>query len=396
MIAPKVIKLISVLILLVAGLLLGCTTSQRPSVSQEGATSTASDGASGDTTEEVDSSSPQVEAEAASETASEVEGEASSPVAADVEATVILMDDAVTTLDPYLMVNTHYDGSIASHVWDTLVLLNDKLELEPQLAESWRLVNNFTWEFKLRQGLKFHNDEPLTAEAVRFSIERAQTLPGSLETFAQDVGLEKVEVMNDYTLHLTTRQPVANLPYHLAFLEILPPVYYTDTDPNQVALAPVGSGPYQVTSTEDGALVLDSVPSYWWGAPALPRLIFKVIPEAEQRLAALAAGEASLVTDLPPTSADQWDVPNSRLEAIESTRRLFVGMRMGEGTPLANKQVRQALNYGVNVGEIIDNNLAGYGDRYGSWVNPPANNPDLEPWPYDPDTARTLLAEAGY
>jgi peptide/nickel transport system substrate-binding protein len=264
------------------------------------------------------------------------------------------------------------------------------------LAESWRLVNNFTWEFKLRQGLKFHNDEPLTAEAVRFSIERAQTLPGSLETFAQDVGLEKVEVVGEYTLHLTTRQPVANLPYHLAFLEILPPVYYADTDPNQVAAAPVGSGPYQVASTENGALVLDAVPSYWRGAPTLPRLIFKVMPEAEQRLAALAAGEASLVTDLPPAPADQWDVPNSRLEAIESTRRLFIGMRMGDGTPLVNKQVRQALNYGVNVEEIINNNLAGYGERYGSWVNPPANNPDLEPWPYDPDMARTLLAEAGY
>lgn len=309
----------------------------------------------------------------------------------------ILVADKVTTLEPYRMIGVHPDGSVASHLWDTLTLLNNDLQVEPHLAESWRLVNNFTWEFKLHQGITFHNGEALNAEAVRFSIERTRSMPGSLETLAEDVGLEQVEVVDDYTLRLTTRQPVANLPYHLAFLEILPPVYYSETNPDQLAIAPVGSGPYRLNKWIQGEeLILEAVPDYWKGVPALPQLVFQTVPQVEERLAALREGNATLVTDLLPMPADQWDSPGSRLEAIESTQRMFIGIRAEEGSPLEDKRVRQALNYGVSVERIVDDWLAGYGKRYGSWVNPPSHNPELAPWPYDPDRARDLLAEAGY
>ena len=312
-------------------------------------------------------------------------------------STLILVADEITTLEPYRMVRVHPDGSVASHLWDTLTWLNDDLQVEPHVAESWRLVNNFTWEFRLHQGITFHNGEPLNAEAVRFSIERARSMAGSLETLAEDVGLEQVEVVDDYTVRLTTRQPIANLPFHLAFLEILPPVYYSQTPPDQLAVAPEGSGPYRLDRwTPDEGVVLEAVPTYWKGSPALSRLIFQAVPGAEERLAALRDGRASLVTDLPPMPIDEWDSPTSRLEAIESTQRMFVGMRIEEASPLADKRIRQALNYAVNVDQIVSDWLAGYGERYGSWVNPPWNNPELAPWPYDPDKARDLLAEAGY
>jgi peptide/nickel transport system substrate-binding protein len=106
--------------------------------------------------------------------------------------------------------------------------------------------------------------------------------------------------------------------------------------------------------------------------------------------------QAALVTGLPPLRLDQWNSPTSRLEAIESTQRMFIGIRIVEGSPLEDRRVRQALNYGVNVEQIVNTSLEGYGERYGSWVNPPWNNPELTPWPYDPDLARELLAEAGY
>ncbi|MBI1876749.1 MAG: hypothetical protein HYR94_00645, partial [Chloroflexi bacterium] len=241
------------------------------------------------------------------------------------------------------------------------------------------------------------NGEVLNAEAVRFSVERARSLPGSLETFVKDVDLDKVEIVDEYTLRFISRKVVANLPYHLAFLEILPPTYYSSTSPDQLATAPMGSGPYQVSNWTPGEkLVLEAMPTYWKGAPALPQLIFETAPLAAERLAALRAGKVSLVTDLPPTKVDQWNIPDSRIEAIESTQRVFIGLRVEPGSPLADKRVRQALNYGVNVEQIVDNALEGYGERYGSWVNPPANNPELKPWPYDPERARELLAQAGY
>lgn len=314
-----------------------------------------------------------------------------------VDTILIVVAGEVTTLEPYRMVSIHPDGSVASHLWDTLTLLDDNLQVEPHLAESWRLVNNFTWEFKLRQGVAFHNGEPLDAEAVRFSIERARSMAGSLETFAEDVGLEQVEIVDDYTFRLTTSQPVANIPFHLAFLEVLPPVYYSETPADRLAVAPVGSGPYRLEQWIPGeGLVLEAVSTYWKGAPALPRLIFQTVPRAEERLAALRDGRATLATDLPPMPIGQWDYPMSRLEAIESMQRMFIGMRIEEGSPLGDKRVRQALNYGVNVEQIVDDWLEGYGERYGSWVNAPSSNPELVPWPYDPDLARDLLAEAGY
>jgi peptide/nickel transport system substrate-binding protein len=328
-----------------------------------------------------------------------VEGEATTltPDEQDSSTTLVLVADEITTLEPYRMVRVHPDGSVASHLWDTLTVLTDDLLVEPHLAESWRLVNSFTWEFSLRQSITFHDGESFDAEAVRFSIERAQSMPGSLETFTEDVGLEQVEVVDEHTLRLTTRQPVANLPFHLAFLEIVPPVYYSETDPVQLAGAPVGSGPYRLDRWIPGeGVVLEAVPTYWKGVPALPRLAFQTVSLAEDRLEALRDGQADLVTDLSPMAVDQWDSTTSRLESIESTQRMLIGMRIEAESPLADKRVRQALNYGVNVKEIVDDWLGGCGERYGSWVNPPANNPELVPWPYDPARARDLLIEAGY
>jgi peptide/nickel transport system substrate-binding protein len=308
-----------------------------------------------------------------------------------------LIADEVTTLDPYRMVTIHPEGSIARHLWDTLTVLNDELQIEPHLAESWQLVNNFTWELKLRQGISFHNGEPVNAEAVRFSIERAQSMPGSLETFAEEVGLKQINVIDDYTIRLITRKPASDLPYYLTSLEILPPLYYSETGADQVAKAPVGSGPYRLSQWQAGqALVLEAVPDYWQGAPSLPGLVFQIVSQPQERLAALRLGRADLITDLPPIPTARWNIPNSRLATVETTQRMFIGIRIVTNSPLADKRVRQALNYSINVEQIAETWLAGYGDRYGSWVNGPATHPELDPWPYDPNLARRLVAEAGY
>jgi peptide/nickel transport system substrate-binding protein len=378
---------------LVTSLILGCTSETPPS-SGQGSEPTAPakvvDGAEIVTVDQTAGEAPGVPVE--------TEESASFQNLEDTGSALILTADEISTLDPYQMVSIHPDGSVASHLWDALTWLNDDLEIEPHLAESWRLVNDFTWEFKLREGITFHNGEPFNAEVVRFSIERSQSLPDSLETFADDVELEQVEIIDDFTLRLTTRQPVSNLPYYLAFLEILPVDYYTETSLNQLATSPVGSGPYRLVEEwmPGEKLVLEAVPNYWKGKPVVPRLEFETAPLAEERLAALRLGKADIVTDLPPIKKSDWDISDSRLEAIESTQRMFIGIHIEEGSPLADKRVRQALNYGLNVDSIVDDLFAGYGDRYGSWVNPPSNNPELAPWPYNPELARDLLAQAGY
>ena len=310
---------------------------------------------------------------------------------------VVLTASALTTLDPYYMVSIDPEDSIAAHLWDTLVWLNNDLELEPRLAESWSLVNNFTWQLELRQGVTFHNGEPFDAQAVKFSLERTRQIENSLETFAQDVTLESVEIIDDYTVRIHTANPAVSTIYELSTVEMLPPTYYSQTDMKDLARNPVGSGPYRLVSWDPGgSVVLDSDADYWLGAATIDTLVFQTEPDVGTRLTRLADGDADLITDLPLDRAEAASTRDTRLSAIESTRRLFIGLRIDDGSPLADKRVRQALNYAVDVQALIAEFHGGHGQRYGSWVNPPHANISLSPWPYDPQKARDLLAQAGY
>ena len=121
-----------------------------------------------------------------------------------------------------------------------------------------------------------------------------------------------------------------------------------------VALNPVGSGPYRFVGWEPGGgVVLEANADYWQGVPDVDNLIFRAEPDADKRLGRLVAGEASLITDLSPDQAEAVNTEHTRMMAVESTRRLFVGLRSQEGTPLADKRVRQALNYAVDVEALV-------------------------------------------
>ena len=373
----------------------GCTATKSPSTSEP------------NTTEAIDASAattePQGEtASVSEETGSAVESVSNDKSLADLpagepETIRVLVENEVTTLDPYLMNNTHPEGSIASHIWDTLTILNKDLQVGPHLAESWRIINNLTWEVKLRPGIEFHNGEPVNSRAVKFSVERSMNLPNSTETFAVDVALDKVNIIDDYTVEFVTQQSIVNFPYHLAFLEILPPQYYAETNPNQLRVAPIGSGPYQLAETwhSGNAITLQALDDYWQGRPVIPRLTFETVASSNERLQRLQSGEAELITDLPPLSPEQWEAEGSRLEVIESTQKMFIGIRAEEGSPLNDNHVRQALNYAVDVDQITGRLLEGYGEKYSGWIQALPNQ-ESDPWPYDPELARQLLAEAGF
>jgi peptide/nickel transport system substrate-binding protein len=311
---------------------------------------------------------------------------------------VVVTADRITTLDPYLMRDFSPEENVAAHIWDTLVGIDDDLGLEPRLAESWHLINDYVWEFELRQGVQFHNGEPWNAEAAQFSLTRAATLTDALETFATDVSLESVEVVDEYTIRIRTQEPAVNLPYELATVEMLPREYYQATAEDELSQQPIGSGPYRfVTWDSEGTVTLEAVPDYWRGSPLVQSIQFATALQAEQRVARLDSGDATLIADVPPDWMDEVEESAvARLVLVEGTQRMLVGIHIQENTPLADRRVRQALNYAVDVEAIVSELLGGYGQRYGSWVNPPNDNPDLTAWPYDPEKARELLVQAGY
>jgi len=312
-----------------------------------------------------------------------------------VDPVVILVSRPIETLDPYLTKTVNPEDSVATHIWDTLIWVNTDLALEPRLAETWRLVDDTTWEFRLRQGVTYHNGEPFNAAAVKFSIERAAQLKGGLETFAADVGLQQVEMVDDYTVQLVTAEPDISVPRRLASVEMLPPGHYGSS--RDLVASPVGSGPYRFVRQEsDGAVTLEANADYWQGPPLLPTLVFRPVADPVTRVRLLLGGQAHLISDLTPDDIATLETENTRVEAVESTRRLFVGIRADADSPMGDKRVRQALNYAVDVDALVNSLAGGYGQRYGSWVNPPHNLNTLTPWPYDPDKARKPLTEAGY
>lgn len=373
----------NILLLVIFLLLTGCSTGATPS------TATTSEPETG-------SSTPAVSSEAA-ETA-EAASTQSQTESAEQEEVTVLTRDPLQTLEPYAMVRKQPEASVAAHIWDTLTRVDDNLTLAPMLAKEWQLVNDKTWQFNLQEGVQFHNGEPFNAAAAKFSLERAINLPVSLKSIDLDSIIERVEVVDDYTLQIHTDSPQANLPFLLADIQMLPPVYYSETPDIELRANPVGSGPYQVTNWSLGEpLVLKAYPDYWQGRPRFSEITFNSLERVDERLAALQAGQADIVTNLTPDQKTSLaDSGQAEFVPIESTKRLFVGLRSDPGTPLADPQVRQALNYAVDVEALVSAHQAGFGQRYGNWVLSADANPALTPIPYDPEKAKSLLAEAGF
>ena len=293
-------------------------------------------------------------------------------------------------------------------IFDTLLRRNLKtLQLEGNLAESWRLVNDTTWQFKLRRNVKFHNGEPFDAAAVKFSVERMldpkQAAPGRTSIAT----IDRVEVVDPLTVNVVTKTPFPLLPVrmspgHCGTVGIVPPKYLAQVGDAGFAVKPVGTGPYKfVEWVKDERLVLEANKDYHRGAPAIDRLVFRPIPELTTRVAALLSGQADLVSDVPPDQVAK--VKASGVARIEvSTLGGFVIMMKITNYlmpgPWQDVRVRKAMNHAVDMPTIVKTVLEGYGDILGVPLEKEAFgfNPNIKWYAYDPERAKALLREAGH
>lgn len=271
----------------------------------------------------------------------------------------------------------------------------------PQLATEWMAIDELTWEFKLREGVTFHNGEDFTGEAVRFSVERILD-PEMASPAVQYIppSLDRIEVVDPLTVRVITETPYPLTVLSFTRIRIVPPEYVAEQGEN-FGVAPVGTGPFRyVEWVKDDHTILERNDDYWGEVSAFSRLRFMPRPEPSSRTAALRSGEADLITLLP--IADVQTVADSdglMVAEVPSLRSMFIQLdRIGD-TPLQSSQVRQALNYAINKDELIEFLLEGHGVKLDGQL--PTNqyfghNPNLEAYPYDPDRALKLLAEAGY
>jgi peptide/nickel transport system substrate-binding protein len=318
-----------------------------------------------------------------------------------------------TTLDPMNHQETPA-GNLASNMFDTLLERDGNLALQPALAADLpKLVAPTVWEFKLRPGVKFHNGEPLDAEAVKFSLERLIDPKLKLRGATPYAPISHVEVMDSLTVRVHTKVPwpILDTAMSASGASILPPKYYRDKDLTHVARNPVGSGPFKfVRWVKDDRIELEANEGYWRGAPRVKRLVWRPIPDDAVRVAALQNGEVDVAVNIPPHLANIIaNHPKLFLSTAPSVRTIqllyythqfdvqhkLVGPYPG---PVADRRVRLAMNHAVDVDEVIRTVLDGKAIRVASMLTDKHFGFESKLLPVKPDLARVkqLLTEAGY
>jgi len=307
------------------------------------------------------------------------------------------------------------DGQVAAtgdsqryawQLYDSLYAFDLKGNLQPSVATAVDISKDGqSYTFTLRKDVKFHNGAQLTAKDVKYSLDRILD-PATKSTrrpyFANLV--TGVETDGDYSVTFKLSRPDGAFLNKIAGYLLLVPKEYTESlpSPEAFARAPVGSGPYKFVSQKIGQSVeFERFDGYWGHKPGIKRLIFKSLPDASSRVNALMAGEADIVDYVAGADVDRLrktggitvkPVPVGSPLAV----RLYSNV---PDSPLAKRDVRLALNYGLDAQAIIKNVLYGIGAPLASYISssyPYGADPDLKPYGYDPAKAKKLLAQAGY
>ncbi|UPH70103.1 ABC transporter substrate-binding protein [Abyssibius alkaniclasticus] len=309
-------------------------------------------------------------------------------------------------LDPAAVTAVN-DFRILMNMYDGLVRYKDgTLEVEPSLATDWTISEDGTvYTFTLRDGVTFHDGSAFDAEAVKFNFDRmldeshpySDTGPFPLAFFFSSV--QSVDVIDPLTVSFTLNAPYAPFLSNLAYptgLIVSPAAvmeYGADFGRN-----PSGTGAFKfVEWRSNEAVVVEANPDYWDGAPALETVVFRPITDANTRTAEMLAGGIDLMVEVPPVALSEFQGDAYSVYEQAGPHVWFLILNAKEG-PFADVRVRQAANYAINKEAIVNDVLEGTAE-VAAGPTPPAfawaYNPDLEPYPYDPDRARELLAEAG-
>ncbi len=304
------------------------------------------------------------------------------------------------TLDPIQMTTTTVSNMV-DYMAETLVTIDQDGNLQPLLATDWSTSDDgLTVTFHLRDGVTFQDGTPFDAAAVKWNIERSLDTDLKVPQRAPLTPISSVDTPDDHTVVLTLSQPAPALVSAMSNTTsaMLSPASVDATGNSyENVTEPVGTGPYAfVSRTKGERLVVGRNDAYWGEAPYYDRVTFSIVPEATTRESLLLAGQADLIL-LPPAA----DLPalknNARVSVLlaPGDRTVFIAINTTKGV-LADKRVRQALNYAVDKQAIIDGVLFGAADQLDA---PMASSlfgyTSLGAYPYDPEKARSLLQEAG-
>ncbi|QRM35145.1 ABC transporter substrate-binding protein [Microvirga sp. VF16] len=312
------------------------------------------------------------------------------------DTVTIALRVAVNTLDPHMTASVGSDLSVLSHIYPALILRGPDLKLQPALAESWEMTDPNTWRFKLKPGAHFANGEKLDAAAVKWNLDRVRAKAVGARIAAWFELVSEVNLIDDTTLEVKTSSPYPAFADQLSMFFLLPPKWAQTHKP---ASETMSGGPYKVQENIPGdRITLVANPDYWGPAPEFEKIIFSTIPESAARTAALEAGEVDLITGLPTTEIKRINERGlAQADAIASIRMLL-GKFNHQKAPINNLKLRQAINYAVDKEGIAKAIYDGKTTAANCQLLTPGYfgyNPDLKPYPYDPEKAQKLLKESG-
>lgn len=341
--------------------------------------------------------------------------EVATPVSeAEPQIIVVALSEAPVSLDPADH-RSRQSETVIRNMFDGLVTRDNVSGVHNELAEAYNWIDDTTLEITLRQGVLFHNGTEMTADDVVFTFERV-ILENMIEYPEAHTSprkgliapLESIEKTGDYTvvMHFTNPWPPAL--QMLVHQQIVPQDYLTEVGTEGFITHPIGTGPFMFVSAESGLteIVMARFDDYYGGAPDLTpvgiacvdEVIFRVIPEASTRVAALLAGEVDIIQAVPAALVSTLEqTPGIQVLSTPGTSPIWMEMNVTQ-PPFDDVRVRQAVNYAVDKELIIEAIFGGRAVALPGPLSPYNNyvNQSLQPYPYDPELALSLLAEAGW
>ncbi len=301
--------------------------------------------------------------------------------------------------------------TIIRNLYDGILTRDAEMNVVPEIAESYSQISPTVYEFKIRQGIKFHDGSDLTAEDVKFTLDRL-TVEGAMgdgQTSPRKslLGpLASTDVIDAYTIRINLSEPWPILPAQLPFQEVVSKAFVESVGTAGMATEVNGTGPFKLVEWRKGdSIIMERFDDYYGGAsdiapvgPAcVDRVIFKVIPESASRVAALLAGDVDIINELPAFSIGQVEAnPDTMVMSVNGTRSFFVAMNL-EGEYFDDVKVREAVAHAIDKDLIIDRILGGYASRIEGILSPDAfGSSELPAYAYDPELAKQMLAEAGF
>ncbi|MGH8622842.1 MAG: ABC transporter substrate-binding protein, partial [Burkholderiales bacterium] len=329
----------------------------------------------------------------------------------------IALGGDVTSMDPHFH-NLTPNNNIGAHVFETLVAKDAAGRIKPGLAESWRVVDETTWEFRLRKGVRFHDGSIFTAADVVFSLDRVPNVPNSpspFTTYTKQV-TEKI-VVDPWTLRLKSAAPYPQMPNDMSTVLIVSSkaAAHATTDDFNTGKATVGTGPFRFVRWQKGDRIeLARHDAYWGPKAPWDRVTFRIITSDPTRVASLLAGEVRAIENVPTTDlaklAGNKDLVIYRTVSVRlmylhldtaREKTPFATDRAGrplDRNPLRDLRVRRAMSKAINRRALVDRVMEGAAVATGQLMPESFFGyvPALKPEPHDPEGARKLLAEAGY